>query len=163
MLFLSILNSTCQIIVWVDCWHVLLLDKLQIRHTLCEKEKGRLPFIKVKEIKRGFHRGSDQRRWRSGGWSTERSTTNTGTTTGTSWCGKFHRLSWTVFSTVHVAFTVLLSGHHIPRAPPLFAVCPPATARLRIHGSSSPIPWLQHWCNKQTNKHALNLPFTLRM
>lgn len=113
-----------------------------------------LPLIKVK--------GINGRRW---AWKSKRSPTSyccggfeSPTTTSNSsssrrrskgghGCGDFHRLSWTVSSTVHMALTVLLAGHHVPRAPPFLAVCPPATPWLWIHGTSSPIPRLKHWHN----------------
>jgi hypothetical protein len=45
----------------------------------------------------------------------------------------FHRLSWTVAATVHVALTVLGVWVCFLRAPPFFSISPPTSSWLRVH------------------------------
>ena len=73
-------------------------------------------------------------------------------------CGSFHRLSWTVTATVHVALAVFLPGDHISWTTPFFAVGSPTPAGLRIHGGSAPVTCLQHWMNKTPLKKWRNFP-----
>lgn len=122
-----------------------------------KKTRKFLPLTEVKEINgRGWSWKSKmgptshgcQGRSSSEIGSFESPTTTTGCSSrGGDGCGDFHRLSWTVSATVHMAFAVLLSGHHVPRAPPFLAVGPPAPPWLWVQGSTSPVPWLQHWYN----------------
>jgi len=50
------------------------------------------------------------------------------------WCTLwFHRLSWTIAAAVHVSLTVLRVWVGFLRAPPLFAISPPASSWLWVH------------------------------
>lgn len=94
-------------------------------------------------------------KWAGGSSKSPSSSSATGSGGG---CGDFHRLSWTVSSTVHVTLAVLLTSHYVSGAPPFFAICPPAPGRLRIHGPSSPVPGLQHWHTRCWMKcHLINI------
>ena len=75
-------------------------------------------------------------------WKVLEASSSTAASCNSQWChgGRwlchglwFHRLSWTVAATVHVALTVLGVWVGIFGAPPLLAVGPPASTWFRIH------------------------------
>lgn len=58
--------------------------------------------------------------------------------------GSFHRLSWTVAATVHVALAILVASEDVSWTSPLLTIRSPASPWLRIHRRSSQIPCFQY-------------------
>ena len=54
----------------------------------------------------------------------------------------FHRLSWTVAATVHVALAILVAREDVPWTSPLLTIRPPASPWLRIHRPLPHIPYV---------------------